>query len=102
MSTRTGEIGTYLNARRKKGGERRKDKEGEKMEKGGSGERERNFTRDCTSARSTRRMKKRTRKIEKNRLNMKKKNGEYIYDAGNATCGIGGVAGPYMRKYPRC
>lgn len=41
MSTRTGEIGTYLNARRKKGGERRKDKEGEKMEKGGSGERER-------------------------------------------------------------
>lgn len=67
MSTRTGEIGTYLNARRKKGGERREDKKGEKMEKGGSGERERerNFTRDCTSARSTRRMKKRTRKMEK-------------------------------------
>lgn len=51
MSTRTGEIGTYLNARRKKGGERRKDKEGEKMEKGGSGEREKEILHGIARAR---------------------------------------------------
>lgn len=51
MSTRTGEIGTYLNARRKKGGERRKDKEGEKIEKGGSGEREKEILHGIARAR---------------------------------------------------
>lgn len=95
MSTRTGEIGTYLMR-----GERKGETEGKRERKKEARERE-TFHRIARARISARReeIKGNTgnRGIKKKEDKKKSK-----YDAGDAICGIGRVAGPYTRKYPRC
>lgn len=95
MSTRTGEIGTYLMR-----GERKRETEGDRerrleREKLSIGLRERvyHFSAQEKDKRGNR---------EKFDEFKKKKEKRTKHDAADAICGIGRVAGPCTRKYPRC
>lgn len=85
-------------------GERKREADGErekKREKGG-GSRERNFPWDCASAHIiSARRKEIKREIERiGEFKKQKKEKKMMLET--AVCGIGRVAGPYTRKYPRC